>query len=199
MTASSELTSSNLLAAASELLEGAGYKKVGGEKLREWSIGASRVFEDAYCIAAVVVYDTWTKLRESWPDAQAALGELVSLHVSQGDPKTWDSYLVLLTSGSPTSEEEGEVSHIRYDTTRVRKLVATGDDIRQLADIRRTLLPLLPLHPDVSNGSAESTLDVLPELLRPSVPQDVVADIVRAFRDQQPLMESLHKFRTGQK
>src|SRR4051794_25042329 len=120
----SGLTSSQLVAAASDLLLSGGYSEVPAES--GWSSN-SRLFEDPYGIVALVVYDTWVDLDSTWTDAQGLLVELISEHFRQPEPKSWDGYLILLTPGIAPSDARQSIAKIRYNTSRVRKLIATGD------------------------------------------------------------------------
>jgi len=76
--------------------------------------------------------------------------------------------------------------------TRVRKLVATGDDLVELGDVRRALLPLLPLDTTLGSSGSESAIDLIPELLAAKgTPERIGRALVDAFRQQDPLVEAL--------
>ena len=77
--------------------------------------------------------------------------ELVSKYTSSYDAKSWEGYLVLLTPSSVPKRGLLKLTEIRYDISRVRKLVATGDDIKTLDSVRQFLLPLLPLQVETIN------------------------------------------------
>ena len=126
------LSPTTLLASCAQLLTEAGYRLVAPEAAAAWSTVGSRLFEDPYSLVGVVVYDTWGELAERWPDAQARLVDTMALRLAKTESKTWDGYVVLLTPGYSERSARGGVSLIRYDTTRVRKLVATGEDLRSL-------------------------------------------------------------------
>lgn len=196
MSNTESLTTTNLLAAASGLLLSGGYQQVHERSVDDrWHASNVRLFEDRFGIVAIVVYETWRDLLSRWPDAQAALVDLISQNVSSNDAKAWEGYLVLLTLGVGS---HSEVNTIRYDTSRVRKLVATGDDLRILADVERALLPLLPLGDVPLVAEQDSALEMLPQLLeRRNIPEEAVRLIVLAFREQQPLLEQLHRYRTN--
>ena len=196
MSNTESLTTTNLLAAASGLLLSGGYQQVHERSVDDrWRASNVRLFEDRFGIVAIVVYETWRDLLSRWPDAQAALVDLISQNVSSNDAKAWEGYLVLLTLGVGS---HSEVNTIRYDTSRVRKLVATGDDLRILADVERALLPLLPLGDVPLVAEQDSALEMLPQLLqRRNIPEEAVRLIVLAFREQQPLLEQLHRYRTN--
>jgi hypothetical protein len=191
------LTTTDILAAASEYLIDAGYRRIDSVELGRLAKTGVRLFEDAYGIVAVAVYDTWRELSESWPEAQAALVEVISQHIGQSEAKAWDGYLVLFTPSILASEARLEAANIRYNTSRLRKLVAAGDELRTLLDVQRAVLPLLPLEANVELKDQESALEVLPELLsEKGLPQQAVTVVIQAFLEQLPILESLHSHET---
>jgi hypothetical protein len=189
------LTTTDLIAAATQILVDGGYALI---PLDEAVLGAagSRCFEDTYGVVAVVVYSTWSDLANSWFEAQAQLIDLMSRNLSEGDPKAWEGYLVLMTPGVPDLPNSDDVDAIRYDTTRLRKFVATGDDMSTLTDIDRVLSPLLPLSAEPQTAAEETVLEHLPDLLAKSgVDRNFVRAIVSAYRTQRPLLEALDEAR----
>lgn len=188
------LTPTNLLAAAGVELSAGGYRKVEEGLLAGWPRESVRVYEDPYSIAAVAVYETWSELATGWVQLQESLVELISRFWTQADAKAWDGYLVLLTPAAPSSAVEAET--IRYNTSRLRKLIATGDDLRRLSDVARVLAPLLPLE-SVATPQEERALDILPRLLaRRGIDEGAGRALVRAFERQEPLVEALHSMGT---
>lgn len=191
---SAGLTPTNLLAAASEVLAVGGYQQIVG-RFSEWQTPTSRLFEDEYNVVAIVVFDTCEELLQAWPDLQGSLVELISRHVGKEEPKSWDGYLVLLTPGLAPSQD-AEIEAVRYNTTRLRKLVATGEDLRSPTDVERVLRPLLPLGQEQAKLSQQSALDLLPKLLADQgIPEQTTRLLVDAFREQSPLLERLHQQR----
>jgi hypothetical protein len=192
-----ELSPTDLIAAASEVLADGGYYRI-PSRFPEWDTPTSRLFEDEYNIVGIVVFDTCGELLRAWPDLQGSLVEVISRHVGLGESKSWDGYLVLMTSGQAPSEST-EVEAVRYNTARLRKLVATGDELRSLVDVERVLRPLLPFGQERANLSQESAFDLLPRLLAAQgIPQKTTKVLVDAFREQSPLLERLHKQRGEQ-
>lgn len=190
------MTSTDLLASASSILESGAYKRVQDADIQRWPVQNVRLFEDNYHLVALVVYDTWDKLLSNWSDAQTALVELMSNHMANSDPKAWDGYLVLLTTGVPSAEDRKKVDDIRYDTTRVRKLVATSEDLMTIGDVKRVLQSLLPLEARLRLEVGESILDILPSLLmQRGLEERYVKTIVKAFREREPIVERLHTAR----
>ena len=193
--ADTELTPATILAEAANVLAAGGYRvdRATESKLR---LPPERALlaEDKYGIVALIVYDTWADLVASWVPAQAAVVDAVSKVYTRLDRKAWDGYLVLLT---PAFSSEGDVTpqQIRYDTNRIRKLVATGDDLRSISDISRVLAPLMPLAFDTAEISeTHSLLDELPSrLVEAGISPDVADVAVSAFRNQRPIVEELHR------
>jgi len=189
------LTATQILASASETLTDGGYTRIEGELGGKFSAGSTRLFEDPYALVAVVVFETWRELEASWPEAQGAFVDLISNFVTASDAKAWDGYIVLLTPALMSPETKSQATDIRYDTSRVRKLVGSGDELKSLSDIDRVLLPLLPLDSESDVQERESVLNQLPNLLSgQGVPQGAVRAIVDAFVQQRALMERLSEY-----
>lgn len=186
------LTPTDIIAAASQVLSVAGYRQV-SEPSKHWETSTSRLFEDEYNIVGIVVFDTCGELLQAWTDLQGSLVDLISKHIGQAEAKSWDGYLVLLTSGVAPSEE-AEIEAVRYNTSRLRKIVATGEELRTVTDVERVLRPLLPLRDEPAATDNTSALDVLPRLLaEQGIAQDTTRVLVDAFRSQSPLIERLHE------
>jgi hypothetical protein len=200
MTEHSFLTATEVIATATALLEQQHYRRVTLPPEAVVSAGDLRFFEDPYQIIALGVYDSWDKLRDSWASAQSTLIELISRYVGKGDPKAWEGYLVLLTPGLLPVASREEANQIRYNTARVRKLLATGEQLSTMEEVRRTLLPLLPLSatgPTVEQAS--DALQLLPDILAErGIEKAAVLAVVDAFRGRKPLMERLHQWRIEQ-
>ena len=188
MTAS--LTPTAILSGATSTLEGGGYSVIEGE--RDWQTSTSRLFEDPYNIVGVVVYPTWAELMRGWSRAQGSLVSTISSHLTGSEAKAWDGYLVLLTPSS--APKDGlEIESIRSDMQRLRKLVATGDDLVTPQDFGRVLSALLPLNDLAPAAPQPTVLDLLPRLLAThGIDEATTETIVKAFQDHAPLLERLH-------
>lgn len=192
------LTTTDILATATDLLTSdalgnQAYVSIDEGRRGEWPTESVRLFEDRYGIVALVVYDTWSALSFDWPEAQAALVTVISKHFSRSEAKAWEGYLVLMTPGPLPSTDSEIAGQIRYDTHRVRKLLATGDDLSSIADVRRVLLPLLPLESELQLEEQASVLDLLPSLLsNRNIETGPVQALIQAYLEQQPLVEALH-------
>lgn len=190
-----QLTPSQLMAAATEFLLDGGYRPV-AELAAD--AGDARIFEDPYGIVAVNIFETWGDLKRRWPEAQAALVELISAHLSRPEPKVWEGYLVLMCPTPIAAEDSDVLTTMRYDTNRVRKLVATGDEVETVGDVRSALLPLLPLDIEPPAGMRGGLLDRLPDLLSDhGIEQAVTRVVVEAFQSNASVLERLHEFRSG--
>jgi hypothetical protein len=187
-------TPTELVAMASAILKAGSYQSIQG-KFPEWDTPSTRLFEDEYNVVGLAVFATCAELLRSWADLQGSLVDVISRRIGQTENKAWDGYLVLLTTGMAPSNDL-DIEAIRYDTTRLRKLVATGEDLTVAGDVERLLRPLLPLSAERESVTQGSALDRLPELLANyDVDRQTTATIVKSFVDQKPLMEALHQSR----
>ena len=191
MSSSTGFTATDMIASASQVLTAGGYQQIVG-RFPQWETPTSRLFEDPYNVVGIVVFDTCSELIRAWAELQDSLVTVISKYVGQGEGKSWDGYLVLLTPGFAPLES-ADIESVRYNTTRLRKLVATGDDLPDLLAVDRVLRSLLPIGKEQTQLKQESSLDLLPELLsKQGIPKEITRIIVDAFRDQSPLLEKLH-------
>lgn len=185
------LSSVQIVAAATEVLAASGYHAV--LVPAEWPVD-SRLYEDDFGIVALHVYDTWRGLRDQWNTAQGQLVDLMSTRMGRPDPKAWEGYLLLFTTATVPADERRDVTDLRYNTNRLRKLVATGDELDTVDDVRTALLPLLPL--DIGSPTSEGSglLAHVPELLAAEgVEYPASAAVVDAFMRNESIMEALHR------
>jgi hypothetical protein len=189
----SSLTPIEISAAASRFLEEAHYARIAEEQLGK-AVGRGRFFEDSYGVVLLVVYETWASLVEGWSEDQERLVELISAYMTRADPKSWEGYLVLLCPAPPLPEERHRLQEIRYDITRVRKLIAAGEELSAIADVERAILPLLPVDAPSDLEPESSALDLPPDLLEDKEIDRADSEaLIEAFRGQRPLMEAIHK------
>jgi hypothetical protein len=188
------LTPTYLMAASSNVLEAGGYQRI-SKGFPEWSTSMTRLFEDEYNVVGIAVFATCGELLRSWAGLQASLVDVISRQVGTTESKAWDGYLVLMTTGVAPLENL-EIESIRYDTTRLRKLVMTGEDLNESDDVDRLLRSLLPLRNQESLIKPTSALDMLPNLLAShGVKSEIALSIVEAFRNQKPLMDAFYRDR----
>jgi hypothetical protein len=189
------LTPAALLAEAASVLSAASYRvDRDAEELLDLPSERAFVAEDKYGIVVVVVYDTWSDLARRWRSAQARSVDVLSDRFTRLDRKAWDGYLILLTPAL-AAEADATVHEIRYDTSRIRKFVGTGEDIHSLNDVERILLPLLPLAQETVEVEEDSSpLDELPERLeRSGVARDLVKSAVDAFKAHRPIVQEISR------
>jgi hypothetical protein len=186
------LTTTDLMAAASKVLSDGNYRQVTGG-VEGWDTATSRLFEDEYNVVGIAVFETCAELLESWPDVQGSLVNVISQHIGREESKAWDGYLVLLSPDLASAESQA-IEAVRYNTTRLRKMVSTGEDLRVATDVERVLRALLPLGGERTSMGDQSALDLLPKLLADhGIGEDTTSLLVDAFREQAPLMERLHQ------
>ena len=196
---STPLPVTTLSAAAARVLEDAGFKVAKPSAVSAWEAPATRVYEDAYSIVCVAVYETWAELSSRWIEDQAILVDLISNHFARTEAKAWDGYLVLLTPSVVPATDRLDAISIQRNTLHVRKLFADGDELRSIDAVRRTLLPLLPLE---EHGALEprNILDTLPSLLAShGIDEEAVKVAIAAFRDQRPIIAEIHAFMTNKR
>lgn len=193
---SRSLSPRQVLTKATSCLEDGGYRRVEEDAVREWPLSNARLFEDPFGVVAVVVYETWADLSKRWEEAQTWLVDVLNQHLRREQSKAWDGYLVLLTTASPGLGGQEKVDRIRYDLSRVRKLVLTGDRLKALDDVEEVLLPLLPFKASNVQVRESSALEMVPRLLATEddhIDPDVVQSLIEAFEDQKSLMKELHR------
>lgn len=189
------LRRSQVFGEATRLLLAGGFSEAGETG---GSVGLEiRVFEDRRTIVGVCFFEHWTELAEQWATAQGALVDRISSDVRRSDAKSWEGYLLLLTTEEGVPAES--VSQIRRNTSRLRKLVATGAELRSLESVAETLLPVLPLEIDEVGTTSETLLQRLPEMLAASgVDLELARAAIRAFEDDRTLMEGIWDWRRSQ-
>lgn len=188
------MTTTDLIAASTGVLETGGYQSI-REGFPEWNTTSTRLFEDKYNVVGIAVFATTAELLQSWADLQGALVDVISHYVGRSENKAWDGYLVLLTTAM-APESDYNIEAVRSDTTRLRKLVATGEDLAAPRDVERLLRSLLPLRDQQGSIGQGTALDLLPQLLKEQgIDESTTKGLVKAFIEQEPLMEALHRLR----
>lgn len=184
------LPTSSMIALASETLSANGYRVV-RDMTDMTRVGDQALLaEDAYNVVSVIAFETWQQLESEWFDAQADLVELLARRLARSAPKAWDGYLVLLCAGEPIDPRE--TLKIERDTTRVRKIVATGSMLCASSDVARVLDLLLPLDLPTNLAALTDVLDALPALMEETVSPATMKVVVDAFRAAEPPLERLH-------
>ena len=185
------LLTSELISIASSHLASNGYTVVRDMSVGEYSGDRGFIAEDDFGVVSVVVFDTWKQLENEWQSAQADLVALLSARLARSAPKAWDGYLILLCAGY--AEDARSISQIERDTTRVRKIVATAENLLTIRDVETALDLLLPLKLSEGSAAMQGVLEILPQLIT-SVEVGAVTTIVDAFRSGEPPLERLHAY-----
>jgi hypothetical protein len=186
------ITVTDLVVTTSSTLAAGGYERV--TAFPDWDTTSRRLFEDEYNVVGVAVFQTCADLVRSWPELQGSLVGTISQKVGLSEAKAWDGYLVLLATG--VVSEDADLEAVRYDTARLRKLVATGEELGSSGAVERLLRPLLPLGRPLGRRGGMSALDQLPDLLAAGgIARETTTVLVDSFLNQRSLVESLHKSR----
>ena len=164
-----------------------------GSPLNLASDGEVRIFEDVRSVVGVAYFRSWKSLEAEWSEAQAVFVDRISSRFKRSEAKAWDGYLVLMTVDSASSES---VAVIRRDTSRVRKLVATGTELTSIEAVTEILLPVLPLDLGGASSSPSSLLERLPQMVeRRGVHPDVASAAISAFEENRSPMEGIAALR----
>jgi len=145
MTNDSVLSREQVLGESVDILSKNGFSVVSDAPLQRIDNTHQRVFEDAYSVVAIVFFDSWNDLRHAWIDVQASFVEMISKHFTKEDRKSWEAYLVLLSTDLVPFRETTCAREIRYNTNHVRELLGTGEQVKEISDVETCLLPLLPI------------------------------------------------------
>jgi hypothetical protein len=200
MEASEVLTTTALLAAAQHALLEADYKILEDlNAVKSSPADRARLFQNRYSVVMLATFETWENLVNTWPDYQSITVEAMSQFLRQGEAKAADGYLVLLTPSPVPAGQISEANQIRSDTSRLRKLLGTAEELRTISDVRKVLASLLPLSIRAGDGLEEGGLDALPRILQEHGVEAAATKIaVDAFKANAPIMPRLHDFRHAQ-
>jgi hypothetical protein len=176
-----------MLVSASERLTSNGYSVVSLNESGEYPHQHMRMFEDDYGVVLIDGFDSVETLLSEWTEAQATLVKSLSTSLTLDSDRGWEGYLVLFTPQRPTSDDMRQLSEIRYNTTRTRKLVITGEE-----DMIRGLEPLLPLPIGSSAAFTEEPLGELArEIVDQGIPSDEAESLLSAYKAGKSLMEAI--------
>ncbi|MCS3750513.1 hypothetical protein GGQ19_001682 [Salinibacter ruber] len=191
-----QLTTTEIIGQVKRTLRDSGYDQHRDSPDR-WDAPNTLLYEDDYGIVGIVVYESISSLLNEWTAAQGALVHVMSEHVTRDQPKSSEGYLVLLTGDCPRESREHDVNQqvneIRYNTSRVRKLIGTGLSLDTVNDVKHVLDPLLPL--DIRDDTQDnvSVLDLLPELLADDVSKEITEAVVESYRELNSPIDALHE------
>jgi len=193
------LTTTELLAAAQSALVDAGYELVQLPTVEPTLYDSARLLQNQYSVVMIATFETWDSLVESWPDYQSAAVEGMSRFLRRGEAKAADGYLVLLTPSPVPIGGIADANRIRSDTSRLRKLLGTADELRTISDVLKVIAALLPLSLGPVDSSGDDSLDSLPRILEErDIDPKATQAVVNAFKANAPIMQRLHQFRYPQ-
>jgi hypothetical protein len=133
------------------LLSAAGAHSAKPPEAAQWP-HYGRIYESKYSIVSVWEFKSAQELVENWATAQDLTSEVMASRLDANEAKSWDGYLILCSPGTSDDEAVRAMDGIREDTRHLRKILVVAtisgpahDHSRSLANIRRSLAPLLPL------------------------------------------------------
>lgn len=158
------------------------------------------VYEDPLAVIGYAVFESVSRLRADWISAQEQLAKTISGALYNMGSKAWDGYLILATPERGSSDDAADLTAIRSNTRRLRKLVITGTELGDepldvallRSSVHRALAPLRPLSIPESVGAIDP-LAGLPT--RVSVHGLSTADleaVVAAYVEGRPMIQALH-------
>lgn len=198
MTNDAVLTRDQVLGEVVDVLSRNGFSFVGDEQLAGFDSTYQRVFEDAYSVVAVVYFESWGDLKDTWIEVQTSFVEMISENFTRSDRKSWEAYLVLMSTDLVPLRDSTHARDIRYNTNRVRKLLATGDQLRELSEVEACLLPLLPIHTHEGSIRSPNVLQQLPDLISgPDLSRQQIQAIVDAYEQQASMLEAVYRLEDG--
>lgn len=103
----------------------------------------SILFEDATVLGFLLAYRDPSELALAWEaDASCAISDY-QLVLRRAGQKAWNAYIVLLATADGDYRQSAALAAIEEDLAGTRKIARMA--IRDIADLRAALLPLLPL------------------------------------------------------
>jgi hypothetical protein len=189
----------DLVSQMAYLLSSSGAKLVSRSRYEHWPEGAS-AYEDQYSIIAIWPYDSFHDISDQWISAQDDVISLMSSNISSSDPKSWDGYLVLVTTEGIPEGMADRLNEIRSDTRRIRKLVVTGDDLPGTAEseleitqaLRRLLAPVVNVSIEKSLMQPDPLATIAGRAaLSPQMESDLMIAL-GAYRRGLPPIEAIH-------
>ena len=141
------------------------------------------LFEDENLLGAVAVFESPEILLAKWVSVQQSFLESNAPHLRRAAEKSWNCYMVLLCPEPIAKELESRLAVIEEDFVSTRKIARCGLSTKE--DVRRALLPLLPLQqivtvggnmqPDLRSRLTELPSDALAALFGTSSPPEIAA------------------------
>lgn len=156
------------------------------------------LFEDPLTVVGYVVYQSVGELLSSWMDAQDQMATAIGRSEFDLGAKAWDGYLILATPERAASDQSVELTAIRSNTRRLRKLLILGEDVQMIGDrslatgVARSLASLAPLELPFGTGIADPLASLGSRVQVPGLSAADVDAVVGAYRESRPLIQVLH-------
>jgi hypothetical protein len=156
------------------------------------------IFEDALTVVGYAAYQTVGELLSSWMDAQDQMARAISRSEFDLGAKAWDGYLILATPERAASDQSVELTAIRSNTRRLRKLLILGEDVQLVGDrslatgVARSLAALAPLELPLGTGIADPLASLASRVQVPGLSADDIDALVGAYRESRPLIQVIH-------
>lgn len=195
----SVLSSSEIAKESGALILASGATRISRDRYPAWPPGAV-AYEDKYSLVAVWPFETYPELLDSWLQAQQHVLDLIGQAFAVDEPKSWDGYLILVTSAQGPEEDSASVASIRSDTRRLRKIVVTQSDLPQIAhdaislrsSLRSLLAPVLALSFDDKAQRVDPFSGLAERLSLDEMAGANLVAVLEAYREGRPVMQALH-------
>lgn len=171
---------------------------LGGDRLGSGPLGG--VYEDPLAVIGYAVFESVGRLRADWIAAQEQLAKTISGALYNMGSKAWDGYLILATPERATSEDAADLTAIRSNTRRLRKLVITGTELGDepfdvelvRSSVHRALAPLRPLSIPQSVGAIDPLAGLPARVAVPGLSSADLEAVVSAYVEGKPMIQALH-------
>ena len=160
----------------------------------------SGIYEDPLSVIGYAVFENLDALRSEWVAAQEQLSAAISGALYNMGPKAWDGYLILATPERASSNDAVELTAIRSNTRRLRKLVITGSELGDepmeatliRSAVHRALAPLRPLSLPQSVGAIDPLAGLPSRISVRGLSAANIDAVVSAYVEGRPMLQSLH-------
>lgn len=129
----------SLVSLAEDVLREAGF----ATQPSELTARESLVFENDTVMGFIVAYPNCDDLGDEWRKDASDMVSQYQFGLRKAGLKAWNTYLILLTHGSPSHSDLTALGAIEEDLQGMRKIARAG--VVSPAELRAALLPLLPL------------------------------------------------------
>jgi hypothetical protein len=125
--------------------------------------------------------------------AESLISERLAVHfaAAEANPKRWDGYAVVLTSGQANDSQSRALFSLSYNLAQMRRIVKVGVDATN-AGVQRALRPVLPLASVSEQIAPGDALHILEQrLISDGVPAEYAMLAMAEFRSETPTVTDL--------